>query len=71
MLLHQPVKVGLARHVGEAELVLDRCRGADVLVEELLPRLLGDGFGRHVCKCRDMEMVGRGDRLRTKTTVFN
>lgn len=45
LLLCQPVKVGLGRHVGVAEAVLDCRRRADVLVEELLPRLLRDGFG--------------------------
>lgn len=45
MLLDQPVEVGLSRHVGIAESVLDSRRRADVLVQELLSRLLGDGFG--------------------------
>lgn len=45
LLLRQSVKVGLGRHIGVAETVLDGGRRADVLVEELLPRLLRDGFG--------------------------
>lgn len=49
VLFRQSVKVGLGRHVGIAESVLDSCRRADVLVEELLSCLLGDGFGRHDC----------------------
>lgn len=49
MLFRQSVKVGLGRHVGIEESVLDSCRCADVLVEELLARLLRDGFGRHDC----------------------
>lgn len=49
MLLCQLVKVGMSGHVGIAEPVLDGRRRADVLVEELLSRLLGDGFGRHDC----------------------
>lgn len=49
VLLRQSIKVCLRRHSGIAESVLDSCRCADVLVEELLSRLLGDGFGRHDC----------------------
>lgn len=47
VLLRQPIKVSLRSHVGITESVLDGRRGADVLVEELLSRLLRNGFGRH------------------------
>lgn len=40
LLLCQSVKVGLGRHVDVSEAVLDCRSGADVLVEEFLPRLL-------------------------------
>jgi len=49
VLRRQSLKVGLGPHVGVAESVLHGGRCADVLVEELLSRLLGDGFGRHDC----------------------
>lgn len=45
VVLSQSVKVGLSRHVGVAEFVLDSLRCGDELVQELLSRLLGDGFG--------------------------
>lgn len=40
VLQRQSVQVGLGGDVSIAEAVLDRCRCADVLVEELLARLL-------------------------------
>lgn len=45
MLLRQAIEVGLCRHVGVAKPVLHGRRRADVFVQELLARLLRDGFG--------------------------
>lgn len=69
MLLGQSVQVGLGRHVGVAESVLHSRRRADVLVEELLSRLLGDGFGRHdwSLTLRRGRGVGRGEERGVNT----
>lgn len=47
MLLRQFVQVGLRGHVSIAKSVLDGGRRGEELGEELLPRLLRDGFGWH------------------------
>lgn len=52
MLLSQSVPVGSCGDVGVAEAVLYDSGGADVLVQELLPCLLGDGFCRHAAESR-------------------
>lgn len=52
MLLNQSVPVGGCGDVGVAEAVLYDSGGADMLVQELLPCLLGDGFCRHAAESR-------------------
>ena len=47
MLLGETLPVRLRGNVSIAEAVLHSGSGADVLVEELLPRLLRDGLGGH------------------------
>lgn len=47
MILNQTLPVGFCSHIGIAEPVLYSRRRANVLVEELLPRLLRDGFRWH------------------------
>lgn len=50
MLLNQSVPVGGYSDIGIAEAVLHDGGGADVLVQELLARLLGDGLRRHAAE---------------------
>lgn len=45
MVLGEPCPVRVWGHPGILEAVLDGTGRADVLVQELLPRLLRDGFG--------------------------
>lgn len=52
VVLAEPGPVGVGCHVGAFEAVLHSCGGADVLVQELLPGLLGHGFGRHGCSAQ-------------------
>lgn len=60
MLLNQSVPVGVCSDTGVAEAVLHHSGGADVLVQELLPCLLGDGLRRH-----DAESHTTGGKWRT------